>query len=82
MAGHMASVSMRDIEYAVYRLVAQHRLLTFTVLSSAFPQCRWQALFQALHDLQEKGLVALVPLPWDYEIRAEDAIARTDGRTR
>ncbi|MDO8357144.1 MAG: hypothetical protein Q7U76_12205 [Nitrospirota bacterium] len=82
MAGHMVSVTMREIEDAVYQLVAQHRRVTFTLLSSALPQCRWQTLFQVLHDLQEKGLVVLAPLPWDYEIRAEDANARIDGRTR
>ncbi|MCE9536091.1 MAG: hypothetical protein K8R65_06745 [Nitrospirae bacterium] len=78
----MVVVTMREIEDAVHRLVAQHRRLTFTVLSSALPQHRWQTLFQALHDLQEKGLVVLAPLPWDYEIRASDAIVRTDGRPR
>lgn len=82
MADHKVSVTMREIEDAVYQLVAQHRRVTFTVLSSALPQCRWQMLFQVLHDLQEKGLVVLAPLPWDYEIRAEDANARIDGRTR
>ncbi len=82
MAAHMVEITMREIEDAVHRLVAQRRRLTFTVLSSALPQCRWQTLFQVLHDLQEKGLVVLVPLPWDYEIRAADAIAQTDGRTR
>ena len=82
MAAHMVEITMREIEDAVHRLVAQRRRLTFTVLSSALPQCRWQTLFQVLHDLQEKGLVVLAPLPWDYEIRAEDAIAGIDGRTR
>ena len=82
MAGHMVSIAMREIEDAVHRLVSQHRRVTFTVLSSAFPQYRWQTLFQVLHELQEKSLVVLAPLPWDYEIRAADAIGRTDGRTR
>ena len=82
MAGYMVSVTMREVEDAVYQLVAQHCRVTFTVLSSALPQYRWQTLFQVLHDLQEKGLVVLAPLPWDYEIRAEDAPARIDGRTR
>lgn len=82
MAGHMVSVTMREIEDAIYQLVAQRRRVTFTLLSSALPQCRWQTLFQVLHDLQEKGLVVLAPLPWDYEIRAEDANARIEGRTR
>ena len=82
MADHKVSVTMREVEDAVYQLVAQHRRVTFTLLSSALPQCRWQTLFQVLHDLQEKGLVVLAPLPWDYEIRAEDATARIDGRTR
>ena len=82
MASHMISVRMREIEHAVYQLVAQHRRVTFTLLSSALPQCRWQTLFQVLHDLQEKGLVVLAPLPWDYEIRAADAIVRIDGSPR
>lgn len=83
MHGHVASVMTQDIiEDAVHRLVSQRRRVTFTVLSSAFPQYRWQTLFQVLHDLEAKGLVVLAPLPWDYEIRVEAAIARTDGRTR
>ena len=65
MAGHMVAVTMEDIQDAVHRLVAQHRRLTFTVLSSALPQHRWQTLFQVRHDLQEKGLVVLASLPWD-----------------
>lgn len=80
MAGHMASVMTQDIEDAVHRLVLQHRRVTFTVLSYAFPQHKWQALFQVLHYLQEKDLVVLTPLPWDYEIRAQEEMARTDGR--
>lgn len=82
MAAHMVEITMREIEDAVHRLVAQHRRVTFTVLSAALPQCRWQMLFPVLHDLQEKGLVVLAPLPWDYEIPAEAANARIDGRTR
>ena len=82
MAAYMVSSTMRETEDAVHRLVLQHRRLTFTMLSSAFPQYRWQTLFQVLHDLQERGLVVLAPLPWDYEIRAEDAIARTDEKIR
>ncbi len=82
MAGHIVFATIRESEDAVYQLVAQHRRVTFTMLSSALPHCRWQTLFQVLHDLQEKGLVVLAPLPWDYEIRAEDATARIDGRTK
>ena len=75
MTGYMVSVTVRETEDAVHRLVLQHRRVTFTVLSSALPQYRWQTLFRVLHGLQEKGLVVLAPLPWDYEIRAESAIA-------
>ena len=82
MADHMVAITMREIEDAVHQLVAQHRGVTFTALSSALPQYRWQTLFQVLHDLQEKGLVVLAPLPWDYEIRAGGANTRIDGRTR
>lgn len=82
MTGYMVSVTIRGTEDAVHRLVLQHRRVTFTLLSSALPQYRWQTLFRVLHDLQEKGLVVLAPLPWDYEIRAESAIACIDGRTR
>ena len=81
MAGHMTSVITQDIKDAVYRLVLQRRRLTFTVLSHAFPQYRWQTLFQVLHYLQEKDLVALTPLLWDYEICVQEEIVRTDGRT-
>lgn len=76
----MPSIMTQDIEDAVHRLVLQQCRVTFTVLSYAFPQHRWQTLFQVLHDLQEKDLVVLTPLPWDYEIRAQEEIARTDGR--
>jgi hypothetical protein len=82
MAGHMTSVITQDIKDAVYRLVLQRRRLTFTVLSHAFPQYRWQTLFQVLHYLQEKDLVVLTPLLWDYEICVQEEIVRTDGRTR
>jgi hypothetical protein len=34
-----------------------------------------------LHHLQEKDLVVLVPLLWDYEIRVPEATMRTGGRT-
>jgi hypothetical protein len=81
MAGHMISVMTQDIEDAVHRLVSQRRRVTFTVLWHAFPQDTWQTLFQVLHQLQEKDLVVLAPLLWDYEIRAQEEIAGTDGRT-
>jgi hypothetical protein len=70
----------QDIESAVHRLVSQRRLVTFTVLSHAFPQLTWQMLFQVLHYLQEKDLVVLAPLRWDYEIRVRKELARADGR--
>jgi hypothetical protein len=81
MAGHMTSVMKQDIEDAVHRLVSQRRRLTFTVLSHAFPQYTWQTLFQVLHYLQEKDLVVLTPLLWDYEICVQKEIARNDGRS-
>ena len=77
----MTSVMTQDIEDAVYRLVSQRRRLTFTVLAHAFPEHTWQTLFQVLHYLQEKDLVVLTPLLWDYEICVHEDIARTDGRT-
>jgi hypothetical protein len=81
MASHMPSVMTQQIESAVHRVVAQRRQVTFTVLSHAFPQYTWQTLFQVLHHLQEKDLVVLAPLLWDYEIRAQEEVAQTDGRT-
>ena len=80
MADHTNSVMTQDIEDAVHRLVSQRRRLTFTVLSHTFPQYTWQTLFQVLHYLQEKDLVVLTPLLWDYEICVQEEIARTDGR--
>lgn len=82
MAGHMTSVITQQIESAVHHLVSQRRRMTFTLLSYAFPQYTWQTLFQVLHRLQEKDLVVLVPLLWDYEIRIQEEIAANDGRTR
>lgn len=82
MAGHMTSVITQQIESAVHHIVSQRRRMTFTVLSYAFPQYTWQTLFQVLHRLQEKDLVILVPLLWDYEIRVQEEIAGTDGRAR
>jgi hypothetical protein len=70
----MTSVMTQDIENAVHRLVLQRRRATFTVLAHAFPQYRWQTLFQALYFLQEKDLVVLTPLLWDYEICIREAI--------
>jgi hypothetical protein len=81
MAGHVASAVTQHIESAVHHLVSERRRVTFTVLSHAFPQYTWQTLFQVLHHLQEKDLVVLVPLLWDYEIRAPEATTRTDGRS-
>ena len=81
MAGHMTSVMTQDIEDAVHRFVLQRRRLTFTMLSHAFPQSTWQTLFQVLHHLQEKDLVVLIPLLWDYEICAQEEIVRTDEGT-
>ena len=78
MAGHMTSVMTQHIESAVHHLVSQRRRVTFTVLSHAFPQYTWQTLFQVLHHLQEKDLVVLAPLLWDYEIRAQEVIVRTE----
>lgn len=78
----MASVITQQIESAVHHLVLQRRRMTFTVLSYAFPQYTWQTLFQVLHRLQEKELVVLVPLLWDYEIRIQEEIAGTDGRSK
>ncbi len=80
MTSHTISVTPQGIEAAVHRLVSERRRVTFTVLSDAFPQCTWQTLFQVLHYLQEKDLVVLAPLQWDYEIRVRKEIARTDGR--
>lgn len=82
MAGQMTSVITQQIESAVHHLVSQRRRMTFTLLSYAFPQYTWQTLFQVLHRLQEKDLVVLVPLLWDYEIRIQEEIAANDGRTR
>jgi hypothetical protein len=81
MAGHLTSIVTQDIETAVHHLVSQRRRVTFTILSHAFPQYTWQTLFQVLHHLQEKDLVVLVPLLWDYEIRVPEATMRTGGRT-
>ena len=81
MAGHMAPVISQDIKHAVHHLVLQRRRVTFTILSHAFPQYTWQTLFQVLHYLQKEGLVVLLPLSWDYEIRAQEDIVRTEGRT-
>jgi hypothetical protein len=81
MAGHMTSVMTQDIEDLVHRFVLQRRRLIFTVLSHAFPQYTWQTLFQVLHSLQEKDLVVLTPLLWDYEICVQEEIVRTDGGT-
>ncbi|MBU6479267.1 MAG: hypothetical protein KGS09_01825 [Nitrospirae bacterium] len=78
----MTSVITQQIESAVHHLVSQRRRMTFTLLSYAFPQYTWQTLFQVLHRLQEKDLVVLVPLLWDYEIRIQEEIAANDGRTR
>lgn len=78
MIGPMISVVTHDRETAVYRLVLQRRRLTFTVLSHAFPHYTWQTLFQVLHSLQQKGLVALTPLLWDYEICVQAATVRTE----
>lgn len=78
----MTPVMSQDIEHAVHCLVSQRRRMTFTVLSYAFPQYTWQTLFQVLHRLQEKELVVLVPLLWDYEIRIQEEIAGTDGRNK
>lgn len=78
----MTSAITQQIESAVHHLVSQRRRMTFTVLSHAFPQYTWQTLFQVLHRLQEKELVVLVPLLWDYEIRVQDEIAGTDGRSK
>ena len=82
MAGQMTSVITQQIESAVHHHVSQRRRMTFTLLSYAFPQYTWQTLFQVLHRLQEKDLVVLVPLLWDYEIRIQEEIAANDGRTR
>lgn len=81
MAIHVTSAMTQHIESAVHHLVSERRRVTFTVLSHAFPQYTWQTLFQVLHHLQEKDLVVLVPLLWDYEIRAPEATTRTDGRS-
>jgi hypothetical protein len=81
MAGHMTSVMTQDIEDAVHRFVLQRRRLTFTMLSHAFPQYTWQTLFQVLHQLQEKDLVVLIPLLWDYEICAQEELVRIDEGT-
>lgn len=81
MTGHMSSVMKQHIEQAVHHLVSQLRRVSFTMLSHAFPQYTWQTLFQVLHRLQERGLVVLAPLLWDYEIYAQEGIAPTDGRT-
>jgi hypothetical protein len=77
----MISVVTQEIEEAVYRLVLQRRRVTFTVLSHALPHYTWHTLFQVLHSLQQKDLVALTPLLWDYEICARETIVRTEGRS-
>ena len=81
MASHMTSVMTPHIESAVHHLVLQRRRVTFTVLSHAFPQYTWQTLFQVLHCLQKKDLVVLIPLLWDYEICAAEAISPSDQGT-
>jgi hypothetical protein len=80
MTSHTISATPQDIESAVHRVVSERRRVTFTVLSYEFPQYTWQKLFQVLHYLQEKQLVVLAPLRWDYEIRVRGKSARTDGR--
>ena len=81
MASHMIAVVTQEIERAVYRLVSQRRRVTFTVLSHALPQYTWQTLFQVLHSLQQKGLVAMTPLLWDYEICVQEAVVPVEGKT-
>jgi hypothetical protein len=80
MTSHTISAMPQGIESAVHRVVSERRRVTFTVLSHAFPQYTWQTLFQVLHYLQEKELVVLAPLRWDYGIRVQERIVRTDGR--
>jgi len=72
----MSSVVTKQIESAVHRFVTQRRRMTFTVLSHSFPEYTWQTLFQVLHGLQEKNLVILAPLLWDYEIISQDKIGK------
>lgn len=62
------SPSPAAIEHRIRELVDLEGVLTFTTLSTRFPDCRWITLFRALNHLEKQHVIRLIPIPWDYEI--------------
>jgi hypothetical protein len=58
------------IELRIRALVNQERTLTFTVLATKLPDCRWINLLRALNRLEKEHVIQMIPLPWDYQICA------------
>jgi hypothetical protein len=56
------------IEIKVRELVVRERIITFTALTTTFPDCRWVSLFRALNHLEKQRVIQLTPLPGDYQI--------------
>jgi hypothetical protein len=68
------------IEHRIRTLVNQERILTFTVLATKLPDCRWINLLRALNRLEKEHVIQMIPLPWDYQISALTSAKTAPGR--
>jgi hypothetical protein len=69
------------IEIRIRELVTRERMLTFTVLATKLPDCRWINLLRALNRLEKQQVIQMIPLPWDYQICASTGASPAPGRS-
>lgn len=67
------------IELRIRELVNRERMLTFTVLTTKLPDCRWINLLRALNRLEKQRVIRMIPLPWDYQIFASTSAGSAPG---
>lgn len=67
------------IELRIRELVNQEHMLTFTVLATKLPDCRWINLLRALNRLEKQHVIQMIPLPWDYQICAPTSASPASG---
>ena len=67
------------IEIRIRELLDQERMLTFTVLATKLPDCRWINLLRALNRLEKQHVIQMIPLPWDYQICASAGTSPVPG---
>src|SRR2546427_4093053 len=57
-----------EAEGRILSLLRERKRLTFLSMAEALPEYRWHLLLTGLNRLQDRGLVEVSALQWDYEV--------------